>query len=193
MESAWFLWIGLPLLIMLARVTDVTLGTLRIIFVMRGIKSVAALLGFIEVFIWILAIGRLMSHTTHLLHYAAYAGGFALGNVVGIKIEERLAFGLQTVRVITMQPVDGLLAALKAQSYGATMIPAFGLRGGRTTIIFSTVRRSNVTRVLDVVQQHTPRAFVSIEDVRSASEGVFPVLDDAHHLGRIFPFARKGK
>lgn len=193
MDNPWFLWLGLPVLIVAARITDVTIGTLRIIFVMRGVKSLAALLGFVEVFIWIVVISRLMMHSTHLMHYAAYAAGFSIGNVIGIRIEERLAFGLQTVRVITMQEVGGLLNALKAMRCGATMIPAFGISGGRTTVLFTTVRRTNVAAVLEQVRQHTPRAFVSIEDVRSAREGVFPVVTESRTLGRIFPFARKGK
>ncbi len=193
MDTPFFIWILLPLMIIGARITDVSIGTLRIIFVMRGSKYIAALLGFFEVFVWILVISRLMSQSTHLLHYIAYATGFAVGNLVGITIEERLAFGLQTVRVITMQGVDELLMALKDMGCGATLIPAFGITGGRTTIIFTTVPRDKVTAIMRLVEHHTPRAFISIEDVRSAYEGVFPIPPGVHRIGRIFPFARKGK
>lgn len=193
MDTPFFLWFILPALIILARVTDVTIGTLRIIFVMRSVKWLAALLGFVEVFIWIIVISRLMSHSTNIIHYAAYAAGFALGNLIGIAIEEKLAIGYQTVRAITMQDIESLVADLKEHGFGATIIPAFGIRGGRTTILFTTVRRRNVGTVLGLLQQHTPRAFVAVEDVRSAREGVFPVYGDSRLTSRLFPFARKGK
>ncbi len=107
-EEAWYFWGLLPLLIFFARVTDVSIGTMRILFVVRGNRLVAALLGFCEVFLWIVIIGQIMSQPTGLLHYVAYAAGFAAGNYVGIFIESRIALGLQTLRVITAQPTESL-------------------------------------------------------------------------------------
>ena len=95
-----YAWVVLPILIFFARVTDVTLGTLRIIFISRGKRNVAPVLGFFEVLIWIVAIGQIVQNLTSVTSYLAYAAGFATGNFVGMVIEDRLAIGTLIVRVI---------------------------------------------------------------------------------------------
>ena len=192
-ESGWFVWGVLPLLIFLARIVDVALGTMRIIFVMRGLKTLVALLGFLEVFLWIVVISQIMRHGNSLWHYAAYAAGFATGNMVGMMIEERLAFGMQTVRIITAQPVAPLMARLREHGFGATLIPASGSKEERVTILFSTVRREHTPDLVRMIQETHPRAFVSVEDVRSVQAGVFPLRRASRSLLRVFPFGRKGK
>ena len=70
----------LPLLIFLARICDVTIGTMRIIMVSKGKKLLAPVLGFFEVLIWVMAIGKIMQNLSNPVCYIAYAGGFAIGN-----------------------------------------------------------------------------------------------------------------
>jgi uncharacterized protein YebE (UPF0316 family) len=101
----WYAWVILPALIFVARVCDVTLGTLRIIFLSRGRRKLAPLLGFFEVLIWIVVIGQLVQHLHSVTAYLCYAGGFAAGNFVGMWLEERLALGTFLLRVII--PEDG--------------------------------------------------------------------------------------
>lgn len=193
MEQGWFFWGVLPLLIMLARIVDVSIGTMRIMFVVRGDKVIAALLGFLEVFIWVVAISHIFGDNTGLLHYAAYAAGFAVGNYVGINIESRLALGLQTIRVITGQSTEALEKALLENGYGGTRIAAIGLRGGNMRVLFSTLPRRKVPAVLNLIEQHLPRSFVSIEDVRSARADHLSMSSLFQEKGRFSGFGRKGK
>jgi hypothetical protein len=86
----WYTWVILPLIVFLVRLTDVTLGTMRIIFVARGRKYLAPLLGFIEVFIWITVVSQIVRGAQNIVAYLAYAAGFAVGNYVGMIVEERL-------------------------------------------------------------------------------------------------------
>ena len=88
-NSPVFTWVVVPLLICLARIIDVSLGTLRIILVSRGMKVVAPILGFFEIFIWLLAIGQIMHNLTNIVNYFAYAFGFSIGNYIGIILEKR--------------------------------------------------------------------------------------------------------
>lgn len=192
-ENAFFVWIGLPILIVLARMADVTIGTMRIIFVMRGAKLVAGILGFAEVFIWIVVIGRLLTDSATLFHYAAYAGGFALGTVLGISIEQRLAFGLQTIRIITSENIDPLVELLRKRGFGGTKLAARGIYGREMTLLFSTVRRKHVPEVLKMIYATTPKAFISVEDVCIAREGVIPPAGESLFPLRLFSSARKGK
>ncbi len=174
-ESSWFLSAVLPVLIFLARIADVSLGTMRILFVVRGSRRLAALLGFSEVFIWILVISQIMGDHTGLVHYIAYSAGFAAGNMVGITIESKLALGLQTVRIITGQPTQMLEQAMLESGYGATRLTATGLRGGHMCVLFSTLPRGDVPTLMQLINQHVPKAFVSLEDVRKVHSGHLPL------------------
>jgi uncharacterized protein YebE (UPF0316 family) len=169
------LWtlVGIPLLIFVARLSDVTLGTLRIIFVSRGMRRLAPVIGFFEVLIWLVAITQVMQHLDHPLNYLAYAAGFATGTWAGIQIEERLGIGLLSLRVITDADASELIEALRQESFGVTTFAARGIRG-RVRLLFTILGRRDLNRALEVVRRHHPRAFVSVSDVRTASEGYIP-------------------
>ncbi len=172
-DTEAFNWIVLPLLIFLARVVDVTIGTIRIIFVSRGMKFLAPICGFFEILIWLVAIGKVMQNFTDPVLYIAYAGGFATGNFVGILVEEKLAMGLCVMRIITRKDAAKLVEFLKAAGYGITVLDAQGSKGP-VRIIFMIIRRQDTKNLDRVIQKYNPKAFYSIEDVRFASEGVFP-------------------
>lgn len=159
----------LPLLIFCARVGDVSLGTLRIIFVSKGMKYYAPFIGFFEILIWLLAIGQIMQNLDNVFYYLFYAGGFATGNFVGIIIEEKLSIGTVGIRIITRKEADTLVAALKKQKYGITVIDAEGSKG-KVKIIFTVVKRQNISKVITIVKTYNPKAFYSIEDIRHVSE-----------------------
>ncbi len=193
MDFDWYMWVVLPLLVFGARIADVSLGTMRILFVVRGNKLLAAALGFSEVFIWVVVVRQIMTADVGLLHFAAYAAGFATGNVVGIGIEERLAVGLRTVRVITPFPTVLLEREMLARGYGATRVAAEGLRGGRMTILFSTMPRRKVDDFVRLIERHLPRAFISVEDVESVREGYLPLPRRRRPRPRRQLFGRIGK
>ena len=89
----WQAWVILPALVFIARLIDVALGTVRIIFTSRGTKHLAPLLGFVEVFIWVSIIAQITKGANNIVSYLAYAAGFAAGNYLGMYIENKLAIG----------------------------------------------------------------------------------------------------
>lgn len=181
-----------PVFIFLARICDVTIGTMRIIFVSRGMKMIAPILGFVEVFIWIIAVGQIFQNLTNPLNYFAYAAGFATGNYVGMLVEERLAMGLALIRIITQRDATNLIDYLRAAGYGVTVLDAQG-KLGPGKVIFSVVKRKNIRDVEDAIHEFNPKAFYSIEDIRRAAEGTFPVTmpgPTPFSFGRVI---RKGK
>jgi len=95
-----FKWVVFPLIIILARMVDVTLGTLRIIFVSRGNRIIAPILGFFEVFVWVVVISQIMQNLNNPINYVAYALGFAIGNYLGIQAEDKLAIGHLVIRLL---------------------------------------------------------------------------------------------
>ncbi|MFC1505448.1 DUF2179 domain-containing protein [Thermoproteota archaeon] len=168
---AWFL---LPLLIFTARIIDVSLGTVRIILVSKGLKHFAPLFGFFEVLIWLLAIAQIMKDLTNIFLYIAYAGGFAMGTFVGIQLENRLSLGKVVVRIITRKEASELIQLLKTHHHGFTVADAEG-PGGRVHIIYTIIDRHDLSEVVDDIRRFNPHAFYTIEDVRFASEEIFPI------------------
>ncbi len=191
-HSPFFTWVILPLLIFLSRIADVPLGTVRLIFVSRGMKYVAPVVGFFEVLIWIVVIGQIMQHLSNPLCYIAYAGGFAMGNFIGILIAEKLSLGMVLVRVITPKEVGGLVECLRQKRYGVTCIEGQGANGP-VEMVFTIVPRREVGAVVQLVKGFNAQAFYSIEEVDFVERGVFPIRKAWHQLsflGIVRPFRR---
>ncbi|HEY9207303.1 MAG TPA: DUF2179 domain-containing protein [Candidatus Methanoperedens sp.] len=189
-SSEIFSLIILPLLIFTARVLDMTLDTIRIIFVSKGRKFLATFFGFFEIIIWLFAIGQIMQHLTNIIYYLAYAGGFATGVFVGISIEEKIAMGKVVVRVITKKEGAELAECLKSEGYGVTSFDGQGSTG-HVKLIYTTIRRKDVDNVLGIIKRFNPKAFFCIEEVRLANEGIFPSIKSHNrmhsHRFRTFP------
>jgi len=193
-SSEMYALILLPLLIFFARVCDVSLGTIRIIFVSKGIKYLAPLVGFFEIIIWLLAISQIMQNLSNGYYYLFYAAGFATGNYVGIIIEEKLSIGNVGIRIITKKKAETLLDALKKAKFGVTAVDADGSKG-RVKIIFAVIKRKYIQKVMNIVKQYNPNAFYSIEDIRFVSESLYPYSShwsQRTHLN-FLQFWRKGK
>ncbi len=191
LDSGFFRWVALPLMIFVARIMDVSIQTIRIIFISRGHKLVAPALGFFEVLIWLLAIGQIIKNLSNPLCYLAYGGGFAAGTYIGMIIEEKLAIGTYLVRIITRKDASALTGALRDENYGVTSVPAEGT-DGKVCVVYTVVRRASLPAVLEIIEQHNPGAFYTIENVRAVSEGTFP--ETTSGLFGSFPRRwRKGK
>jgi uncharacterized protein YebE (UPF0316 family) len=173
LQSGWFQWVVLPLLIFVARILDVTLMTLRIVFSAQGRRSIAPIVGFFEVLIWILAISQIMRNLTNPLTYIAYAAGFAAGNYMGLFIEQKLAMGMVAVRVFLKHDCDRLMNLLKENGFGVTKLSAMGTQGS-IEIIYTLIPRRNLKQVVGLIHQIDPKIFYAVEEIRTASQGVFP-------------------
>jgi uncharacterized protein YebE (UPF0316 family) len=193
--SEIFKWFILPLLIFLARVLDVSLGTIRIVFISRGLKYVAPIIGFFEVIIWLLAIRVIMQNLNNFVCYIAYGAGFGMGTFIGILIEKKLAIGRAMIRIITQKDATALINYLRSEGYGVTSQDAQGTKG-QVHVIYIVIRRHDYKKIAETIQRFNPKAFFTMEDVSLVSEGIFPIKK---HYIRSFPligpfiFWRKGK
>ncbi len=169
-----YTWVVLPFLIFLARMADVMLGTIRVVFISRGMKYASAVVGFFEVLIFILALGQIMQNLTNPFCYIGYAGGFAMGNYVGIYIVEMLSLGSVIIRVVTRENVYKLLRALRKVNFGVTSVEGHGAKG-RVDIIFTVIPRREIKKFMRIVNKHSPHAFFSIEEVGFVEKGIFPL------------------
>ena len=173
MDSSVFTWLVLPILIFVARICDVTIGTIRIIFVSRGKKLLSPILGFFEVSIWLLAMGQIMQNIDNAVCFIAYAGGFATGNFVGIFIEEKLAMGTLIIRIFLPKDECGMKDRLYEAGFGVTQINARG-KNGDVELLFSVIKRKNLDKAVKIIESCSSKAFYSIEDAKSVNQGVFP-------------------
>jgi uncharacterized protein YebE (UPF0316 family) len=189
LDSEIFRWVILPLLIFLARMCDVTLGTLRNVFISKGLRKVVPVLGFFEVTIWLISIRQIMQHLDNPICYIAFAGGFAMGTYVGLFVERRLAIGIQVLRVIVNQNAQPLIDLLQQANFGVTIIDGHGAKGP-VKIILTIIKRKDIDFVRQLIGQTNPQAFYSIEDIRVANQGVFPnsaPTGTFNYIRQIFP------
>lgn len=173
--SREFNLIVLPLLIFLARVVDVSLDTLRIIFISKGMILLAPFLAFFEVLIWLIAISQIFQNIDNPVYYLAFSGGFAIGNFVGIYLEEKLSIGTQVIRVITQKEGTGRLQeTLKSYGFGGTCLEGEGTHS-RVKVIYLILNRKDVTKAIGIIKSFHPKAFYTIEDVKRVSEKIPPL------------------
>jgi len=158
------------LLIFCLRLCDVTLGTLRIVMTVRGLKLFAALFGFIEVTIFVVAISRVVRNMGNPWLVLGYSSGFAAGTLVGMTIEERMALGWTVIRIISTDLSKRVPEALRQAGFGVTEMSGQGMRG--TVEIFEVVvRRVDLPKVLQTVDQVDGKAFVTVEETRRVYRG----------------------
>jgi uncharacterized protein YebE (UPF0316 family) len=189
-------YVILPILIFLARIFDVSLGTIRVIFISKGIRYLAPIIGFFEVIIWLLAIGQIMNNLTNFVAYIAYGAGFAAGTYIGMVIEVKISLGLVSVRIITKKDPGELIQYLRLNNYGVTSLDGEG-GTGKVKMVFTIIKRQDLPHVVEIIKQFHPNAFYSVDDVKSVGEGIFP--ENRLPGGGVFSwvdslrFYRKGK
>lgn len=159
-----------PLLIFLLRIVDVSLATLRMLLAVRGGKYLAPLIGFFEVLVWILAVGTAIRYLDSPLYLIGYASGFACGTIVGIALEEKIAFGMSTVRVVSKVGGVELAEALRERGFGVTEFSGQG-REGKVEVVYAVLRRRDLKHVFEEVKVWDPDAFVTVEEPRAIHRG----------------------
>jgi uncharacterized protein YebE (UPF0316 family) len=169
-------FLGIPVMafvIFFARIVDVSMGTMRIVFISRGYRLAATSIGFFEVMIWIMAVGQVIKNINTPILILAYAGGYATGSYVGMFIESKIRLGKVILRIITKKPATKVVDELREQNFGVTRVAAEGTEG-KVHLLFMVLRRSDLDRAITIVKKYHPKAFLSVEDVRQVIEGNFP-------------------
>ncbi len=170
-----FKWIILPLLIFLARVSDVSINTVRVIFMLNGRRFLSTALGFFESLIWLMAISQILQNVTNPVTYLAYSGGFATGIYVGMLIEERLAIGNVIIRIISQNDATEMINNLRDYGLRTTVLDAEG-NHGPVSVLFLITKRQQLEEVTEIVEKTNPMAVFTVEGVKSVREisGMMP-------------------
>ncbi|MFP4289364.1 MAG: DUF2179 domain-containing protein [Bacteroidales bacterium] len=186
-ETFWWTWVLLPFLIFLSRILDQSIGTVRLIFVAKGMKFLAPLFGFFEVIIWLLAVTQVLQHLNNPMSYIAYGLGFSLGNYLGIVIEEKLSLGTVLVRIVPRKDTTLLIEQLRDSSFGVTTFDARGVMGP-VQIVLTIIKRKNLRKVISLINQYNPNAFFTVEEIKTVKEGYFgmPPIKKSTNLKKAF-------
>lgn len=181
----------IPLVIFLSRLTDTSLGTMRLVFLSKGQHRAMRIVGFFEVLIWITAASQLLQNFTSWMCYLAWAGGFTAGGMVGFAIERRLAIGQQLMRIISDRPVDAFLIALTQNGQGFTVLDGQGAKGP-VKMIFIAMNRTDITVIDSLIRTYLPGAFHTIDDIQVGSGYYHSKRKGLGLDGLLWPI-RKGK
>jgi uncharacterized protein YebE (UPF0316 family) len=171
-NSDIFKWLIFPLTIFISRIIDVSLGTIRIIMVSKGRKELAMLIGFFEITIWLLISAQVIRSLDNIVFVLAYAGGFSAGNYIGVMIDEKIALGKLSVRLIIKSDPTELIHELKSEGYGVTYFKATGAKG-KAYVIYSIIHRKKLEHFYEIVHNYKPKAFISVEETKTVKEGIF--------------------
>jgi len=171
-DSFWWTWVVLPLLIFCSRILDQSIGTMRLIFVSKGYKNIGPFLGFFEVIIWLLAVTQVLQHLTNPMSYIAYGAGFAMGNYIGMHLEERISIGTVLIRIIPKDDPGLMMAKLRQIGFGVTAVAAEGAQGP-VQIVLTIMKRKSIQNAISIINQYNPNAFYTIEEIKSVKDGYF--------------------
>jgi uncharacterized protein YebE (UPF0316 family) len=159
-----------PLVIFGLRVVDVSLSTVRILLAVRGHKLIVPFIGFFEVLIWVFAVGNAIRFLDSGWHVLGYAGGFATGSIVGLLIEQRLAIGYATIRIVSRHAGVEMADALRGLGFGVTEFAGQG-RDGRVEVVYTVCLRRDIPRVIAEVERWDAQAFITVEEPREIRWG----------------------
>lgn len=146
------------------RLIDVSIGSIRIVMLVRRERWIAGLLGFFESLSWVIAAGLVFANLGDPVRMVAFAAGFGAGTVLGSTVERRLAVGKAVIRIITEFDSPEVAPALRDAGFGVTVVNAEG-RNGEVRLAFTVVPRRRVPDVLDIVHRTNADAFVTLEDI----------------------------
>ncbi len=149
-------------LIMIMRICDVSIGTVRTILVVQGKKYYAGFAGMIEVLIWVFAIRYIFQHLDHIQNLFGYAIGFGIGNVLGITIEQKIGFGYAQLNIISRKSSAEIARALRHEKHGVTVLPAQGVTGA-VSIVVVIVPRKYQKKIIALIESIDDKAFITVQ------------------------------
>lgn len=164
---------ALYIIVFLAKTIEVSIATIRLVYVNKGERIKGAILGFFEVMIWILVVSSVLNNITDdPLKIFAYAAGFSLGNYLGISIESKIAVGLASIQIVVNEDDGNILAGiLRDNEFGVTIIDGKGKNDSKKDLLFIQLKRKRIPAAIKLIKETDPSAYISINDVKSIVGG----------------------
>ena len=159
-----------PLLIFLLRTSDLTISTIRMLSIVRGRRTMAWFLALFQSSLFVIGVAGVLGDLDNPLNLAAYASGFALGNVLGMILESRIAPGHILLRITSSTFGEALTTHLRAHDYGVTELSGMGMEG-TVHVMLTLIPRREIRRVTRQILEVDPFAFITMESVRQLKGG----------------------
>lgn len=159
----------LPVVIFLARVLDVSIATVKLMFVVNDNRKLAFCLGFIEAFVMIIALGEIIQNADNIVSYVAYALGFATGTFTGMWMENKLAHGKLFIRLMTKAEDENFYNYLRENNFRFNHISAAD-NDGNTDIVFILCSRKREIEIRTLIDAYYPNALYTVESVKKVNK-----------------------
>ena len=186
MDPVYFEWVILPLVILIARIGETSLKTIRQVYISKGFKYLAAGIGAGEVAIWLLSTGLVITHLTNIPGILAYIAGYVIGTILGIDLEDRLKVGNVIVRIITKNDPGPMMLALRDRGFGITRLDGLGSFGSQVSVLLVLVPRSEADQLIMILDSDYPDTIVTIEDIRTMRKDALFYQERKGGLWRFF-------
>lgn len=163
----------LYIIIFLAKIVEISISTIRLVYINKGEKLIGALLGFIEILIWLIVVSSVLNNITEdPIKILIYAVAFSLGNYIGVTIESKIAVGLSSLQVVVNEDDGCILAnALREQGFGVTIVEGTGRDDSKKQLLFIQLKRKKISEAIKLIQSINSKAFISVNDVKSLRGG----------------------
>ena len=160
-------------IIFFAKIIEVSISTIRVVFIGKGERVKGAILGFVEIMIWLVVVSSVLNNITEdPIKMLIYAAAFSLGNYLGVTIESKIAVGLASIQVVVNEKSGDILAdILREQGYGVTIIEGKGKNESIKNLLFIQLKRKKIPEAVKLVKQHNPEAYITVNDIKSMVGG----------------------
>ncbi len=166
------MYLAIPLIILVARIAETSMETVRTVYIARGYVNLAAGVGVVKVGIWLLSTGLVLTNLSDYWSIFAYIAGYGIGTLAGMELEKLMALGDVIVRLITPDDPKALITRLSGLGYGMTRLEGSGTFSNAVSVILMIVPRVELSRLLSVISGEYPSVLYTVEDVRSMKSGV---------------------
>lgn len=163
----------LYIIIFCAKIIEVSISTIRLVFINKGERVKGAVLGFAEIMIWLIVVSSVLNNITEdPIKVFIYAAAFSLGNYLGVTIESKIAVGLASIQVVVnLEDGEVLADILREQGYGVTIIEGKGKNESIKNLLFIQLKRKKIPEAIILIKQHNPEAYITVNDIKSMLGG----------------------
>lgn len=163
----------LYLVIFCAKIVEVTISTIRLVYINKGEKLKGAILAFVEILIWLVVVSSVLTNiAADPIKVFVYAAAFSLGNYIGVTIESKIAVGLASIQVVVNKDNGEIMAeVLRNQGFGVTIIDGRGINDSKKSLLFVQLKRKRITEAVKIIQKSNPEAYITVNDIKSMMGG----------------------
>ncbi len=163
----------LYLVIFCAKIVEVTISTIRLVYINKGEKLKGAILAFVEILIWLIVVSSVLTNiAADPIKIFVYAAAFSLGNYIGVTIESKIAVGLASIQVVVNDDSGEIMAeVLRNQGFGVTIIDGRGINDSKKSLLFVQLKRKRIPEAVKIIQKSNPEAYITVNDIKSMVGG----------------------